>query len=133
MAFQILIVDDNELFRQGLRERLEENLEWEVCGEAADGPEAIEASRKLAPQLVIMDFTMPRMSGLEASIQILKDFPGIPIILLTLYYTRQLAQSAHEAGIRATMSKTAMHQLSSEVEAICRSEGAGPRARARPA
>lgn len=133
MPFEILIVDDSAVFRKGVRESLEATPEWAVCGEAANGFEAVEMADKLLPQLVIIDFSMPRMSGLAAAIEILKKTPRLPILLLTLYQTRQLAQEAREAGIRVTMSKTDMHLLSAEIEAICRSEGSSPQAKAQTA
>ena len=90
MPLRILIVDDSAIFRRGLRMVLESRPEWEVCGEAADGVEGIEKARRLNPDLVIMDFSMPRMTGLEAAREMLKESPRIPILLLTLFLTGQL-------------------------------------------
>jgi PleD family two-component response regulator len=83
MAIRILIVDDSALFRQGVRDTLESNRDWELCGEAADGRQAIEGNRSLTPHLIVMDFSMPGMTGLEAASEILKEFPKLPILLLT--------------------------------------------------
>lgn len=122
MAIQILIVDDSAIFREGLRVLLEAHVDWEVCGEAVGGMEGVQKNRLLKPHLVIMDLSMPRMSGIEAAAEILKEFPKVPILLLTLYVTRQLTQEAHKLGIRATLSKTATHHLFGSIEAILRGE-----------
>ncbi len=120
LILRILIVDDSALFRQALRHLLEANPEWEVCGEALDGLDAIEKNRDLTPQLIIMDLSMPRMVGIQSAVHILKEFPLVPIILLTLYVSHQLAEEARNVGIRATVSKTAMHDLPTAIDAILR-------------
>ena len=122
MAVQILIVDDSAIFRQGLRAMLEEQVDWEVCGEAADGLEAVQKNRDLAPHLIIMDFSMPRMNGVEAACRILAEFPQVPIVALTLYLTSQLVEDARRVGIRATLSRTAMNHLVSRIRTILRSD-----------
>jgi DNA-binding NarL/FixJ family response regulator len=122
MAVRILIVDDSPVFREGLRRMLEDHVDWQVCGEAIDGAKAVEKNRSLVPHLIVMDFSMPNMSGLEASHAILKEFPKVPILLLTLYLTHHLAEQARDLGIRATLSKTDMQHLVYEIEAILSSE-----------
>lgn len=118
MAIRILIVDDSAVFREGLRTLLEEHADWQVCGEAENGIEAIKKNRLLAPQLILMDLSMPRMSGIEAAHEIFKEFPKVPILLLTLYLTHQLAEKARAAGIRSTLSKIDTPHLVGEIEAI---------------
>ncbi|MFZ0481190.1 MAG: response regulator transcription factor, partial [Terriglobales bacterium] len=66
-AVEILIADDHELFRRTLRSFIESRPNWRVCGEAGDGLEAIEKTKQLRPQIVLMDINMPRMDGLEAT------------------------------------------------------------------
>lgn len=122
MAIRILIVDDSAVFREGLRTMLEDHPDWQVCGEAKNGVEAIQKNRLLVPQLIVMDLSMPSMSGIEAAHEIFKEFPKVPILLLTLYLTHQLGEQARDAGIRATLSKTQMHHLFSEIEAILRAD-----------
>jgi NarL family two-component system response regulator LiaR len=117
MGVRILIVDDSEVFRGGLRTMVEAQTDWEVCGEAADGVQAIQKTRQLAPDLIIIDLVMPRMSGIDAAIEILKEFPGVPIVLLTLYLTSQLIEQAGNIGIRATVSKTTMDCLTDAIHA----------------
>ena len=128
MAVRILIVDDSAIFREGLREMLEAQIDWQVCGEAVDGLEAVQKNRLLTPHLIIMDLSMPRMSGLEAAREILNEFPKVPILLLTLYLTRQLTDDARHIGIRAIMSKTAMHHLVESIPGMLRGEVFGAHA-----
>jgi two-component system, NarL family, response regulator LiaR len=128
MAVRILIVDDSAIFRQGLRTMLEEQIDWEVCGEAADGFEAVQKNRDLTPDVIIVDLSMPRMSGVEAARQILAEFPKVPIFMLTLYLTRQLAEDASKVGIRATLSKTAPSQLVSMVRVLLDERGSSAQA-----
>jgi len=122
MSVRILVVDDNAIIRDGLRLLLDDHIDWEVCGEAADGIEAIEKYRQLKPDLVVIDVSMPRMNGLDASIEILKLSPEIRILLYTSYLTSQLREVAHKAGIRGTISKDAMHLVVVGLEALLRGE-----------
>jgi DNA-binding NarL/FixJ family response regulator len=122
MALRILIVDDSALFRQGVRGMLEINRDWEVCGEAVDGLDGVAKNRLLTPHLIIMDLCMPRMAGIEAASEILKEFPNVPILMLALYVTRQLVEAAQNVGIRATVAKTAMHDLTDGIRALLRGE-----------
>ena len=122
MVIRILIVDDSAIFREGLRELLQAHADWQVCGEAIDGLEGVQKNRLLKPDLIIMDLSMPHMSGIEATTEILKDSPKIPILLLTLYLTPQITQEARKAGIRATLSKTAANHLVGGIDAVLRDE-----------
>ena len=126
MAMKILIVDDSLVFRQSLRNMLESRVDWEVCGEAADGQEGVEKNRSLIPNLILMDFSMPRMTGLESAAEILKEYPKVPIVLLTLYVTKQLEQEARNIGIRATVSKTRMHELTESINLALQGEQLAP-------
>jgi two-component system, response regulator PdtaR len=122
MATRILIVDDSAIIRRDLRETLEAEVGWRVCGEAVDGLDAIEKNRLLTPHLIVMDLSMPRKTGIEAASEILREFPRVPILLLTLYNTPQLAEHARAVGIRATLSKTAMHRLVSDIKDLLASD-----------
>lgn len=122
MSIRILVVDDSATIRDGLRYMLENHADWEVCGEAADGIEAIEKYRQLTPDLLVVDVSMPRLNGLEASRELLKISPKILILLCTSFLTAQLIEQAHNAGIRGTVSKDAMHLVVLGLEALLRGE-----------
>ena len=122
MNVRILVVDDNAKVRDGIRILLREHADWEVCGEAADGLEAIEKYRQLRPDLLIVDVSMPRMNGFDASREILKLSPEILILLYTSFLTAQLIDVAHKAGIRGTVSKHDMHLVVVGLEALLRGE-----------
>ena len=122
MSVRILIVDDNAAIRHSVRYVLENHSDWEVCGEAADGAEAIEKYRQLRPDLLVVDVSMPVMNGLDASLEILQHSPEIPILLYTSFLTRQLIEKAHQSGIRGTVSKDSTELLVPGVEALLRGE-----------
>jgi DNA-binding NarL/FixJ family response regulator len=122
MNVKILVVDDNAMVRGGLRLLLQEHVDWDVCGEASDGIEAIEKYRQLRPDLLVVDVSMPRMNGLDAAREILKLSPKTLILLYTSYLTAQLIDVAHKAGIRGTVSKDALHLVVVGLEALLRGE-----------
>lgn len=118
---RILIVDDSRMFRSALRAELELHAGWQVS-EAADGAEAVEQTRSVVPHLIIMDLSMPNMTGIQAAREILKEHPKIPIVLLTSHFTDQLVEEARRYGIRATLSKAAMQHVVPTVESLLRGE-----------
>ncbi len=103
MRPRILIVDDNEAIRKALC-RLLHAQDWEVCGEAADGPDAIDAVRRLDPDLVIMDLFMPTMSGIDAAREIRQQSPNMLIILMTPP-DPEIEEAARHVGIGGVVSK----------------------------
>ena len=104
---RILIADDHELVRAGLRALIESHAEWNVCGEAVSGREAVKRAQKLKPDLVVMDISMPDLNGLEATRQILRDVPGTEVLVFTMDQSEQAAGAARAAGAQAYVSKTA--------------------------
>jgi DNA-binding NarL/FixJ family response regulator len=116
---RVLVVDDHETVRKALR-RLLTAEEWEVCGEAADGLDAIEAARRLKPDLIVMDLYMPGMSGIEAAHEMRKESPAILIMLLTAP-DPDIVEAARRAGIRGTVSK-GDGEIVSGVHAMLRGE-----------
>ena len=122
MSARILIADDNLPVRLGLRRLLEKQPGWEVCGEAVDGRDAIQKSRELHPDLIILDFKMPRANGLEAAQEISQANPHLPILLCTIYLSEQLMEQARQAGVRGAVSKTDVGEIVHGVHALLRRE-----------
>jgi DNA-binding NarL/FixJ family response regulator len=102
----ILIVDDHEVLRRGIRALLEARPEWKICGEAGAGREAIEKARTLRPDLVLLDLTMPEMDGLEAIPQILDASPGTKILVLTMNDSGERATEVLAAGASGLVLKS---------------------------
>src|ERR1700730_14680762 len=112
MPVRILVVDDHEVVRQGIRTILSARPEWEICGEAVNGQEAIKLAEELRPDAIIMDITMPVMSGLEAARQITRNENSAPILIFTMHESRTLADSVRETGARGFVFKSrAAHDL----------------------
>ena len=105
MSWGVLIVDDNALIRNVVRRLFEAEPDFEVIGEAKHGAEAIEKAIALRPNLIILDFSMPIMSGLEAAPMLRKNLPSVFIIMLTLFVGDKMEASAREAGIHALVPK----------------------------
>lgn len=80
MSLRILVVDDHAVVRRGVRSLLESHEGWEVCGEATTGRDAVEQSRQLRPDVVVMDLSLPELNGLDATRQILKDAPDTEVL-----------------------------------------------------
>src|SRR5208282_986507 len=95
-AFRILIADDHDVVRCGIRTLLEAHAGWAVCGEARDGREAVAKVMELKPDLVVLDVAMPMLNGMDAARQILKARPGMPILILTLYESDELIRQVLE-------------------------------------
>jgi DNA-binding NarL/FixJ family response regulator len=106
MRTRFLIVDDSELVRKSLRTVLLANPDWEVCAEAADGEAAIELFRELHPNIVILDFQMPGINGIETARRMSEIAPAVPIVLFTQHASSDLERHAREVGIRSVVSKT---------------------------
>jgi DNA-binding NarL/FixJ family response regulator len=121
MGFRILVADDHEVVRRGLCALLQSRPEWEVCGEAADGREAVEKVRNLKADAVIIDIGMPTLNGLEATRQIVKANPNVKVLVLTLHDSEQMIQEVLNAGARGFLLKSdAARDLISAVQALRR-------------
>jgi two-component system nitrate/nitrite response regulator NarL len=103
---RILLVDDNALMRRLVRLFIESHPGFEVCGEAADGVEGIEKGEELKPDLIVLDFSMPRANGLQAAKILHEVAPNTPIILLTVYKDVIPTPVARAAGVASILSKT---------------------------
>src|SRR5450755_3015443 len=102
----ILIVDDHPSVRTLIRAFLESQTGFTVCGEAVDGLDALQKALTLHPDLIILDFEMPRMNGLHAAHLLRYSLPAVPIILFTVYRDRLPVSDITELGIEAVMSKS---------------------------
>jgi DNA-binding NarL/FixJ family response regulator len=120
MKARILIVDDHEVLREGLKSLLAKSrAEWEVCGEASDGEQAIELVREQKPDLVILDITMPGMSGLEASSQMRRSGIHTPVLIFTTHFSEHLAVEVRKAGAQGYVLKShAARKLVMAIDAI---------------
>ncbi|MGC1449984.1 MAG: response regulator transcription factor [Candidatus Sulfotelmatobacter sp.] len=116
---RILIADDHEVARRGIRALLESHPGWEVCGEAKDGRETVELASKVKPDLILLDIGMPNLNGLEAARQILAVSPGAAILILTMHDTDQVVREVLRAGARGFLLKSdAGRELVAAVEAL---------------
>jgi two-component system chemotaxis response regulator CheB len=106
MSHKILIVDDSALIRHSVRACIERNTQWEVCGEAENGRVAIEKVRQLHPDVVILDWQMPIMNGIDAAREITRIAPSATMLMITLHDSGELTVDAHAAGIKEVLSKT---------------------------
>lgn len=116
---RILLVDDHEMLRRGLRAILTERADWEICGEASDGRQAIEMADKLRPDVIVMDLAMPELNGLEATRQIRRVLPRAEILVLTFDESEALVQEVIAAGARGYVLKNDVsHVLVHAVESL---------------
>ena len=124
MPYRILIADDHSLVRKVLKTTLEKHSDWQVCGQATNGLEAVQKAAELHPDLIILDFAMPVMDGLGAARQILSTSPSVPILIFTNYYFPSLVLEADLAGVRQVIDKgRAGNELLFAVETLLNGKG----------
>jgi len=120
---KIVIADDHNLVRQGIRSLLALTADIEIVGEAADGREAVEIVKQLAPDIVLMDLAMPNMGGLEATRKIRREFPSTSVIALTQYDDSEYVVPVIEAGARGFITKMASPmELASAIQSVYRGD-----------
>ena len=118
-ALRILIADDHDIVREGLRTLIGKQSGWEICAEATTGREAVALARQFKPHIVALDFSMPELNGIEAARQIRKALPQTEALLLTMHESEQLAEEAFAVGVRGVLLKTEVRRfLVSAVEAL---------------
>ena len=119
--FRILIADDHEIVRQGIRALIESHPGWEVCAEAVDGKDAVQKVAESKPDLIALDIGMPNMNGLDAAREILGGNPKAKILFLTIYDTDEAAKTAIQIGAKGLILKSdAARELVGAIEVIQR-------------
>ena len=117
----ILIADDHELVRRGIRAVLKRERRWRIVGEAVDGLQAVETAKRLKPDVVILDISMPKVDGLEATRRIREAAPGTEVLILTMHESDQMVRRVLEAGARGYVLKSDLaRQLVAAVKAVSR-------------
>jgi DNA-binding NarL/FixJ family response regulator len=116
MPVRILIVDDHEIVRNGIRSILQARPQWEICGEAADGHEAVTLAKELQPDVIILDVTMPVMGGLAAASQILQANRAVRVLIFTMHESMTLSKLVQKSGaqglvVKSQASKNLIHAL----------------------
>jgi DNA-binding NarL/FixJ family response regulator len=118
---RILLADDHEIVRRGLKELLEEHIGWTVCAEAANGRDAVELAAKTKPQVAVLDFSMPELNGLEATRRIRQEAPSTEVLIFTMHESEELIREVLAAGARGYLLKSdATRQLIPAVESLSR-------------
>jgi len=120
---RILVADDHEIVRRGLRTALEARPGWQVCAEACDGWEAVNKTLELKPDVVVLDLGMPNLNGLDAARQIVKAMPRAKVLIMSLHESEQMIAAVLEAGARGYLFKSdAMTDLIKAAETVMRGE-----------
>ena len=118
-ALRIVVVDDHSVVRRGVRALLESQPGWEVLAEATTGREAVDVVKRLQPDVVIMDLSLPELNGLDATRQILKESPRTEVLVLTMHHSEELVRDVLRAGARGYVLKSdADASLISAVESL---------------
>ena len=119
---RILIADDSPQVRSVLRHLVEQDASWEVCAEAIDGQEAVQRTRESHPDLVVLDFQMPVMDGLQAAREIVKVAPAIPVLLCSAHLSAILIGEARRIGIMGAVPKSNASSIVNGIRALLRHE-----------
>jgi DNA-binding NarL/FixJ family response regulator len=122
VTHRILIADDSEPVRTGIRHLIEGHKDWEICCEAKDGQEALQKAIELAPDVAVLDFFMPVANGIVVAREIAAKCPGTSVILCSMYLDSQLAELAREAGIAGILSKSNAGQIVDCIETVLRGD-----------
>jgi DNA-binding NarL/FixJ family response regulator len=123
MKTKILIADDHRLFRDGLRTLLEKRGDLEVVGETVDGPGTVAAAKRLNPDIILMDVTMPELNGIEATRQILADHPQIRVIMLSMHADQRFVVESLRAGAVGYLVKDcAIDELLEAIRAVSKNQ-----------
>src|SRR5271163_558302 len=105
-VLRILIADDHDLMRRGIKGMLQSHAGWEICGEAHTGREAVSKAQELKPDIAILDISMPDLNGVDAARRIRKESPNTEVLILSVHYSDQLIRDILEAGVRGYIVKS---------------------------
>lgn len=105
---RILLVDDHEIVRRGVRSLLSMQSDWEICGEAVDGRDAVAKAGSLRPNVIVMDISMPNLNGIEATRQVHRQFPEIEVLMLSQHDSPEMMRQAMKVGARGYVVKSAI-------------------------
>jgi DNA-binding NarL/FixJ family response regulator len=119
---RILVVDDNPAVRHYLRSLLEQQDTWLVSDEARTGSEALQRVKKNPPDVILLDFQMPDLNGLDVARQVSSQFPEIPILMVTIHLSSALVEEARRAGVRGACAKSDVGSIVEAVEALLKQE-----------
>jgi DNA-binding NarL/FixJ family response regulator len=117
-----MVADDNPAIRRCLRGLLDQHADWLVCDEASNGKEAVERFKTTKPDLLVIDFQMPEMNGLDAARRIFALSPRTPILMVTIHTSKQLNEEARKVGIRGACAKADINSVVDAVGALLRDE-----------
>ena len=123
MPLRILVVDDHDVVRQGVSLILRRRPDWQVCGEAENGVEALEKAKELKPDLIILDISMPEKDGLEVATELHKSGSRAKVLVLTMHESKELAAAVRNVGAKGYVSKS--HAARDLVKAIDTIVGGG--------
>ncbi len=116
MPVRILIVDDHDVVREGVRAILKKRNDWEICGEAANGQEAVSQVEALRPDVIILDITMPRMSGLDVARKVVQNVPQSRVLMFTMHDSATVEQAVRGSGAHGLVLK--LHAARDLVKAV---------------
>lgn len=116
---RLLLADDHDIVRRGLRDVLTQQRGWEICGEATTGRQAVEMAVRLRPTIAILDLSMPQLNGLDATRHIKKAAPGVEVLIFTVHNSEQLIREVLAAGARGYLLKSdGLRHIVAAVEAL---------------
>jgi DNA-binding NarL/FixJ family response regulator len=116
---RILLADDHDIVRRGLKDLLEQHVGWQVCAEAANGREAVELALQHRPHVAVIDLSMPELNGLEATRRIRQSLPDTEVLIFTMHESEELIREVLGAGARGYLLKSdAVRQLIPAVESL---------------
>jgi len=120
LPYRILLADDHKIIRDGLRSLLEKETDMVVAGEAENGRKALQLTRKLNPDVIIMDVSMPDLNGIDAARQILGEQPGVKVVALSMHSEKQFVEGMLRAGVSGYLLKdTAFEELVKAIRIVC--------------